>query len=428
MERESGIKKQNWDVKETEVFLEVLKELDMRKCLDGRKVRNTRLFRVAPEGFRRSVDRLKVRWKLLKSAYYKGKRDSDLAPVKVQGWWRYEETMVAIMESGHALASGPDRATEATEDSDSSVVNWPQPAPQDPSVQNLDLVVGPPLIIKADPEMDGQLKVGFIGAGNMAFGIAKGILAGNVPASCVTVGAPSSRNLGRFQEMGVAVTHSNVDVVCRSDVVFVAVKPHLVPPVLAEIAGRVTERHVLVSVAAGVTLETLEELLPEHAVVVRLMPNLPCLVQEGALLYCRGSRAKTEDGALLRSLLGRCGLVEEGPEAWIDVHTGLSGSGVAFVYLFAEALAEGALKMGMPSSLAHSIAAQTVLGAGRLLRDSGKHPAQLRSEVCTPGGTTVFGLHALERGGVRAAAMTAVEAATERAKELGRGSSSGSRK
>ncbi|XP_053706026.1 pyrroline-5-carboxylate reductase 3 isoform X2 [Synchiropus splendidus] len=419
MEPDSGVKKQNWDVKETEVFLEILEDLDMKKCLDGRKVRNSKLFRVAQRrmtaaGFHRSVDQLKIRWKLLKSAYYRCKRDSEaLAPVKVQGWWRYEKSMVAIMESQHALVHS-DGTDDATEDSDSSVVNWLRPDHDDVGVQNLDLA------IETEPVMDSQLRVGFIGAGNMAFGIAKGILSGKVAASSVTVSAPSSRNLSRFQEMGVAVTHSNVDVVCRSDLVFVAVKPHLVPPVLSEISGHVTEKHVVVSVAAGVTLETLEELLPRDASVIRLMPNLPCLLQEGALLYCRGSRAKTEDGALLRALLRGCGLLEEGAEAWMDVHTGLSGSGVAFVYLFAEALAEGALKMGMPSSLAHSMAAQTVLGAGRLLRDSGKHPAQLRSEVCTPGGTTIFGLHALEQGGVRAAAMAAVQSATERAQELGR--------
>ncbi|XP_062280176.1 pyrroline-5-carboxylate reductase 3 [Scomber scombrus] len=283
--------------------------------------------------------------------------------------------------------------------------------------------------IKMDPEMDSQLKIGFIGAGNMAFGIAKGILAGNVLPLNLKVSAPSSRNLGRFQELGISVTHSNSEVVGSSDVIFVAVKPHLVPPVLSEIYQHVNDRHIIVSVAAGVTLETLEELLPENSVVIRLMPNLPCLVQEGALLFARGSRAKQEDGALLRSLLHRCGLVEEGPESWIDIHTGLSGSGVAFVYLFAEALAEGAVKMGMPSALAHSIASQTVLGAGRLLRDSGKHPAQLRSEVCTPGGTTIYGLHTLEQGGLRATTMSAVESATERARELGRKSAAaGSKK
>uniref|UniRef100_UPI0037E7A5C4 pyrroline-5-carboxylate reductase 3 isoform X1 n=2 Tax=Semicossyphus pulcher TaxID=241346 RepID=UPI0037E7A5C4 len=425
-----GMKKQNWDVKETELFLEILKELDMKKCLDGRKVRNTKLFKVAHRrmtaaGYQRSVDQLKFRWKLLKSAYYKCKRQPNSpAPTKIQGWWRYEKTMVAIMESRHPLVVPgvhSDRNDEMTEDSDggASVLHWPQPCPDNPP-QNLNL----DLIIKMDPDMDAQLKIGFIGAGNMAFGIAKGILSGNVLPVNVKVSAPSSRNLGRFQELGIPVTHSNIEVVCGSDVVFLAVKPHLVPLVLSEVSQYVTDRHIIVSVAAGVTLATLEEILPENSVTIRLMPNLPCLVQEGALLFARGSRAKHEDGALLRSLLHRCGLVEEGPEAWIDIHTGLSGSGVAFVYLFAEALAEGAVKMGMPSALAHSITSQTVLGAGRLLRDSGKHPAQLRSEVCTPGGTTIYGLHTLEQGGLRAATMSAVESATERARDLGRKSES----
>ncbi|XP_054645024.1 pyrroline-5-carboxylate reductase 3 [Dunckerocampus dactyliophorus] len=270
-----------------------------------------------------------------------------------------------------------------------------------------------------DPKMDPP-RIGFIGAGNMAFGIAKGILSGNVHPVNVKVSAPSLRNLGRFQELNITTTHSNTEVVCSSDVVVIAVKPHVVPLVLNEISQHVTHRHVIVSVAAGVTLATLEELLPLGSVVIRLMPNLPCVVLEGALLFARGTCATQDHGAMLRSLLHHCGLVEEGPEAWIDIHTGLSGSGVAFVYLFAEALAEGAVKMGMPSALAHSVASQTVLGAGRLLHDSDKHPAQLRSEVCTPGGTTIYGLHALEQGGLRAAAMGAVESATERARELGR--------
>ncbi|XP_024661338.2 leukocyte elastase inhibitor-like isoform X1 [Maylandia zebra] len=202
---DSGIKKQNWDVKETELFLEILKELDMKKCLDGRKVRNNKLFKVAHRrmtaaGYHRSVDQLKFRWKLLKSAYYKCKREPDSpAPTKIQGWWRYEKTMVAIMESRHPLV-GPgvnsDRNDEVTEESDgeASVLHWPQPCP-DNTTQNLDL------IIKMDPEMDSQLKIGFIGAGNMAFGIAKGILSGNVLPANVKVSAPSSRNLGRFQAL-----------------------------------------------------------------------------------------------------------------------------------------------------------------------------------------------------------------------------------
>ncbi|XP_077450776.1 pyrroline-5-carboxylate reductase 3 isoform X3 [Stigmatopora argus] len=199
--------------------------------------------------------------------------------------------------------------------------------------------------------MNLQFRIGFIGAGNMAFGIAKGILSDSVPSTNVKVSAPSLRNLGRFQELNISTTHSNTEVASCSDVIFVAVKPVLVPTVLGEISQHVTDRHIIVSVAAGVTLATLEG-----------------------------------------------------------------------VYLFAEALAEGAVKMGMPSGLAQKIAAQTVLGAGQLLRDSNVHPAQLRSEVCTPGGTTIYGLHALEQGGVRASTISAVETATARAREFGRNS------
>lgn len=151
---ESGIKKQNWDVKETELFLEILKELDMKKCLDGRKVRNNKLFKVAHRrmtaaGYHRSVDQLKFRWKLLKSAYYKCKREPHSpAPTKIQGWWRYEKTMVAIMESRHPLVGAgvnSDRNDEVTEDSDgeeASMLPWPQQPCPDNSTQNLDLIVG----------------------------------------------------------------------------------------------------------------------------------------------------------------------------------------------------------------------------------------------------------------------------------------------
>ncbi|XP_056122428.1 pyrroline-5-carboxylate reductase 3 isoform X1 [Rhinichthys klamathensis goyatoka] len=266
-----------------------------------------------------------------------------------------------------------------------------------------------------------QLKIGFIGAGNMAFGIAQGIIAsGKVPPTNIIISAPSINNLPRFQERGVSVTHSNDEVVERSRLVFLAVKPHLVPKVLNGISRNVTQEHIIVSMAAGVTLETLEEMLPTGTRVIRVMPNLPCVLLEGALLLASGSCAGEEEETLLKTLLSPCGLVEAGPEAWIDAHTGLSGSGVAFVYVFAEALAEGAVKMGMPSALARRIAAQTILGAGVLLRDTGKLPAELKAEVCTPGGTTIHGIHALEKAGFRAAAMGAVEAATERARELGK--------
>lgn len=270
-------------------------------------------------------------------------------------------------------------------------------------------------------DLISQLKIGFIGAGNMAYGIAQGIItSGKVSPTNMIVSAPSMNNLPRFQERGVSITQSNEEVVQKSSMVFLAVKPHLIPKVLNEISHGVTQQHIIVSMAAGVTIATLEDLLPAETRVIRIMPNLPCVLMEGALILTTGSFAGEKEETLLKNLLSPCGLVEAGPEHWIDAHTGLSGSGVAFVYVFAEALAEGAVKMGMPSALAQRIAAQTILGAGLLLRDTGKLPAQLKAEVCTPGGTTIHGLHELEKGGVRAAVMGAVEAATERARELGK--------
>ncbi|XP_026515782.1 pyrroline-5-carboxylate reductase 3 [Terrapene carolina triunguis] len=228
-----------------------------------------------------------------------------------------------------------------------------------------------------------------------------------------------SHLLGR-QDLGCRTTHCNSEVLQRCTLVFLATKPHLLPGVLQEIAPAVTRDHIIVSVAAGVTLQTLQQLLPAGTKVLRVMPNLPCVVQEGAVVVARGSCAGEQEAALLRSLLSACGLCEETPESYIDIHTGLSGSGVAYVYLFAEALADGAVKMGMPSALANKIAAQTLLGAAKMILETGEHPAKLRSNVCTPGGTTIHALHELEKGALRATVMNAVEAATMRARELGK--------
>ncbi|XP_055981020.1 pyrroline-5-carboxylate reductase 3 [Sorex fumeus] len=267
----------------------------------------------------------------------------------------------------------------------------------------------------------GPLRVGFVGAGRMAEAIAQGLIrAGKVEAQLVMASAPSDRNLCRFRTLGCQTTHSNHEVLQTCQLVFFATKPYVLPSVLAEVASSVTSEHILVSVAAGISLSTLEELLPPRARVLRVSPNLPCVVQEGTMVMARGRHAEKSDAQLLQTLLEACGQCEEVPEDHVDIHTGLSGSGVAFVCAFSEALAEGAVKMGMPSGLAHRIAAQTLLGTARMLLQSGQHPAQLRTDVCTPGGTTIYGLHALERGGLRAATMDAVEAATCRAKELSR--------
>nr|XP_028591866.1 pyrroline-5-carboxylate reductase 3 isoform X1 [Podarcis muralis] len=243
---------------------------------------------------------------------------------------------------------------------------------------------------------------------------------GEVQAVNIFASAPSNRNLDKFQTFECKTTHSNLEILENCTIVFLATKPHVLPAVLREIASAVTKKHVVVSMAAGVTLQALEELLPTGTKVLRIMPNLPCVVQSGAIVLARGTCAEEEDVALLKRLLSHSGLCEEGPESYIDIHTGLSGSGVAYAYMFAEALAEGAVKMGMPGPMAQKIAAQTLLGAGRMILETGEHPAVLRSAVCTPGGTTIHALHELEKGSLRSTVMNAVEAATCRAQTLGK--------
>ncbi|KAM8966352.1 pyrroline-5-carboxylate reductase 3 [Pelodytes ibericus] len=262
--------------------------------------------------------------------------------------------------------------------------------------------------------------VGFIGAGKMAQGVLQGlILTGKIQPVDILVSAPSDRNLQQLGDRGFRTTHSNSAVVSECKVVFLATKPHIVPSVLQEISSAVTRDHVIISMAAGVTLQALETRFPVGTKVLRMMPNLPCVVQEGAIVFSRGCYAGQQEVDMLKSLLSECGLCVETPEAYIDIHTGLSGSGVAYVYMFAEALADGAVKMGMPSALSNQIAAQTLLGAAKMLLQTGEHPAKLRSDVCTPGGTTIYGLHELEKGSLRSTVMNAVEAATGRARDMG---------
>ncbi|XP_073532931.1 pyrroline-5-carboxylate reductase 3 [Phyllobates terribilis] len=263
------------------------------------------------------------------------------------------------------------------------------------------------------------LRVGCIGAGRMARGVLGGlIISGKVPVQNISVSAPSDSNLQYFRDRGCHTTHSNITVLYEANVVFLATKPHIIPQVLVEISSAVTPGHVIVSMAAGVSLQTLEKLVPNGVRILRMCPNLPCVIQEGAVVFSRGSCAGQEEADMLKDLLSVCGMCEEVPESYMDIHTGISGSGVAYVYLFAEALVEGAVKMGMPSAISSRIAAQTLLGAGKMILETGEHPAKLRYDVCTPGGTTIHGLHELEKGGLKATVMNAVEAATKRAREL----------
>jgi pyrroline-5-carboxylate reductase len=262
-----------------------------------------------------------------------------------------------------------------------------------------------------------------IGAGRMATALAKGMLsAGLFQVRQLAASDPSPAAAKAFHEAtGVAVAKTNLQAVAGADVVLLAVKPQHVAEVLHDLRGDASGGKLVVSIAAGVTLATLAEGLGPRARLVRVMPNTPCLVSEGASAYCLGPGATEDDGRLVERLLSSVGQVHRVPESLLDAVTGLSGSGPAFVCLFIEALSDGGVKMGLPRSVALALAAQTVKGAAAMVLATGEHPAVLKDQVASPGGTTIAGLHALESGGFRAAVLSAVEAATRRSAELGRG-------
>jgi len=269
---------------------------------------------------------------------------------------------------------------------------------------------------------DAALRVGFLGAGKMATALARGWLtAGMIGADHLSASDPSSEARQSFQtSTGVRVSDTNHEVVGASDLLILAVKPQVMRELLAEIRPVVTNRHLVVSVAAGVSLRQLADGLGAERRLIRVVPNTPCLVGASASAYTAGETTTLEDKELLKRLLNTVGRAFQLPEAQLDAVTGLSGSGPAFVYAMIEALSDGGVRMGLPRDVATTLAAQTVFGAAKMVLETGLHPAVLKDMVTSPGGTTIAGLHALERGGARAAFIDAVEAATLRSAELGK--------
>ncbi|TWU23745.1 pyrroline-5-carboxylate reductase [Bythopirellula polymerisocia] len=264
--------------------------------------------------------------------------------------------------------------------------------------------------------------VGFIGAGRMATALARGC----VESGLMTVGQlisadPSldARHAFADQVAGVAVFDTNEPILARADIIVLAIKPQVMPDVLADIGNQVTEQQLVVSIAAGVTLKKLAKALPTDSRLIRVMPNTPCLVGEGASCFSRGSSATDEDAEDIRLVLESVGRVFEVAENQLDAVTGLSGSGPAFVYKMIEALAQGGTQMGLPEELALELASQTAKGAAQMVLTTGLSPAALREQVTSPGGTTVAGLEALAKLEGAEAFREAVVAATKRSQELG---------
>jgi pyrroline-5-carboxylate reductase len=265
------------------------------------------------------------------------------------------------------------------------------------------------------------LKIGFIGAGKMATALARGFIRAELvgPREIIASDPVDSARKHFTAEVSAKIVAANTEVMQFATVLILATKPDQAPAALAEIRDAFTGKHLLISIAAGVTLAKLEAVLPAGARIIRVMPNTPALIGAGASAFALGKSATAADGELARKLLSAVGLAFQVKETLLDAVTGLSGSGPAYVFQFIEALSDGGVAAGLPRDLATKLAAQTVLGAAKMVLETGVHPGVLKDQVTSPGGTTIDGLHELEKGRMRAAVMSAVRAATEKSKKLG---------
>jgi pyrroline-5-carboxylate reductase len=266
-------------------------------------------------------------------------------------------------------------------------------------------------------------KIGFIGAGNMGEALIRGLVNANVvPPEAIWA---SDIRLERLKDLdrtyGIQLAPNNGEAARQADVVIVAVKPQVMTPVLSEIAPAMTKKKLIISIAAGVSTARIRAVLGKEVRLIRVMPNTPALVLEGATAIAKAEGLEPGDLEVAGDIFSAVGRVVILEEDLMDAVTGLSGSGPAYVALVIESLADGGVKMGLDRITAMTLATQTVLGAAKLLLETGMHPGALKDMVSSPGGTSITGIAALEEGGIRTAFITAVERAAQRSKELGQG-------
>lgn len=264
------------------------------------------------------------------------------------------------------------------------------------------------------------MKLGIIGFGNMAEAILGGILsAGFVVKEEVTASGKDEAMLTKASEKyGINVEPDNKKVVSDADVILLSVKPQILPDVIAEIKDVCTSDKLIISIAAGKSLQFIEDAFGCAHKIVRCMPNTPALVGEGSTGICFSSSVSEKEKALALNMFSCVGKAQEVPEKLMDVVVGVSGSAPAYVFMFIEAMADAAVEMGMPRAQAYTFAAQAVMGSAKLLLETGKHPGELKDMVCSPAGTTIAAVRVLEEKGMRAAVMDAVIKCIERSKEL----------
>ncbi len=265
--------------------------------------------------------------------------------------------------------------------------------------------------------------IGFIGSGNMGEALIKGLVSAGVVAPEAI--RASDVRLERLKELdrqyGIQLAADNLELVRHSDVVIMAVKPQIMTPVLREVAPAITRKKLMISIAAGVSTARIRGALGKDVRLIRVMPNTPALVLEGVTAIARAGGLDADDLDTAGEIFSAVGRVVVLEESAMDAVTGLSGSGPGYVAMVVESLADGGVKMGLDRITAMTLATQTVLGAAKLLLETGMHPGALKDMVASPGGTTIAGVAALEEGGIRTTFIQAVERATLRSRELGQG-------
>jgi pyrroline-5-carboxylate reductase len=262
--------------------------------------------------------------------------------------------------------------------------------------------------------------IGFIGTGNMAEALIRGLLHAGVAEKEQVVGSdPREERCAEMADRyGIRAVGDNLEVASQADILVLSVKPQVMAKVLDQVGKQIHPRALVISIAAGIPLSAIESKLPQ-ARVIRTMPNTPALVGAAATAIAAGGHATEDDIRAARRIFDSVGTTIVLEEAQMDAVTGLSGSGPAYIFLVIEALSDAGVKVGLSRYNAQALAAQTVLGSAKLLIETNEHPGRLKDMVTSPGGTAIAGLHTLEAGGLRTTLMDAVEAATRRSRELG---------
>lgn len=263
-------------------------------------------------------------------------------------------------------------------------------------------------------------KIVFIGSGNMGEALLGGLLKAELtnPENITATDVRQDRLEEISSKWNVATTTDNIKAVSSADIIMLCVKPQALRDVLESIKETIREDQLIISIIAGITTRTISKFIGKNNPVVRVMPNIPAVVDEGASGVCVGEFADDTHKEIAMKILGAVGEVEAVSEELMDVVTGLSGSGPAYIYMVIEALTDGGVMMGLPRNIATRLATQTVLGSAKLVRETNVHPAVLKDQVTTPGGTTILAIKELEESGLRPMLIRAVETATNRSREL----------